>query len=794
MLPPPPAGPQLAIELGSLGFFTLELGLKIVGYTLYKGPYAVLKSGWNWLDLVLVVATAGDLALTPTFGGSATRFFNIFKAARPLRLGARIVPFRRLLTALGNSLRAMGAVLLIFFMGWFGVAVTGMLLFQGKMRTCIDDGTFPAGGYRYGEQLDNGTWTVPPCSGTWLNPDTGLNETREYEWDNPSILHFDSFGYAMLSSWVVINTEGWADLLWRTTAIVDEDYAPDPDSEDGAWALVYFFLVILLFTLYLVNLVVGVLAETYARLMNAGGDDANSSVEGGALMAPDLKRFCEAQVEFRGSRPIQYPPPPGPLRRPFYRLSLSPRFEKGVTLLICAVAGVMLTNHEGQSDAVTEFQDSMEQFFCWAFVLEMIIMVIGQTPGVYFTAGRFLFDFFVTVMSVVDIGLFTYGGFCASSSDDNVVLSLFKGLRVLRLYRLCLRFEGTQRVLQMIFHAGQMIVLLVFLSVCLLFVMAQAGVAAFHGFDTSEYYEMRNQNFDDTRPALQLMFVVATGQKWLDYVDFLSAAGANPLWAAFFFFVALLAINFMLFNVIVVCLITSYEAEKNLCKYRAGLDSFRLAYAQFDVTGKEGIQGYRDLIRFLNMLEPPFTRPPYGTEEVRRGARELGVRRLLRRCCCCFRGPATRPKRTFITAHWQALLLEELEKFDGKYHEFLDSLFYLNDPDTDFGLKARFFAVQAAYYVAVIYRGFGRGMRRWKKHDQLPLLKQWKEDRKHHKRHKKGHLPGLQVKPGLLLKQFSFSSLKGSFRTRKKDGKVVGSGKDEHHGENTSIDSWDDGA
>ncbi|CAM9617140.1 unnamed protein product, partial [Heterosigma akashiwo] len=89
------------------------------------------------------------------------------------------------------------------------------------------------------------------------------------------------------------------------------------------------------------------------------------------------------------------------------------------------VAGVMLTNHEGQSDAVTEFQDSMEQFFCWAFVLEMIIMVIGQTPGVYFTAGRFLFDFFVTVMSVVDIGLFTYGGFCASSSDDNVVLSLF---------------------------------------------------------------------------------------------------------------------------------------------------------------------------------------------------------------------------------------------------------------------------------------------------------------------------------------------------------------------------------
>ncbi|CAM9617209.1 unnamed protein product, partial [Heterosigma akashiwo] len=64
-------------------------------------------------------------------------------------------------------------------------------------------GTFPAGGYRYGEQLDNGTWTVPPCSGTWLNPDTGLNETREYEWDNPSILHFDSFGYAMLSSWVV---------------------------------------------------------------------------------------------------------------------------------------------------------------------------------------------------------------------------------------------------------------------------------------------------------------------------------------------------------------------------------------------------------------------------------------------------------------------------------------------------------------------------------------------------------------------------------------------------------------
>ena len=52
-------------------------------------------------------------------------------------------------------------------------------------RNNRSDPSFPEKMSRYGEyDSDAGVWISAPCSGDWINPETGLQETRDYEWKN----------------------------------------------------------------------------------------------------------------------------------------------------------------------------------------------------------------------------------------------------------------------------------------------------------------------------------------------------------------------------------------------------------------------------------------------------------------------------------------------------------------------------------------------------------------------------------------------------------------------------------
>lgn len=38
---------------------------------------------------------------------------------------------------------------------------------------------------RYGEyDASTDVWISAPCTGDWVNPETGLTETRDFEWKN----------------------------------------------------------------------------------------------------------------------------------------------------------------------------------------------------------------------------------------------------------------------------------------------------------------------------------------------------------------------------------------------------------------------------------------------------------------------------------------------------------------------------------------------------------------------------------------------------------------------------------
>lgn len=70
-------------------------------------------------------------------------------------------------------------ILIFLFFSFFVFCFLFLFLFLKS------DPEFSPKSYRYGEyDSEEGAWTSPPCSGVWVNPATGIEETRDFEWTN----------------------------------------------------------------------------------------------------------------------------------------------------------------------------------------------------------------------------------------------------------------------------------------------------------------------------------------------------------------------------------------------------------------------------------------------------------------------------------------------------------------------------------------------------------------------------------------------------------------------------------
>ncbi|CAN0273646.1 unnamed protein product, partial [Ectocarpus sp. 13 AM-2016] len=102
---------------------------------------------------------------------------------------------------------------------------------------------------RYGEyDADNDMWVSAPCSGDWVNPATGLPETRDFEWKN-YVYHFDSIGPAILSAMIVTTLDGWVEIYHHATDAYVVDHQPSENYNPQAFW--YFFGGILVFGFYI---------------------------------------------------------------------------------------------------------------------------------------------------------------------------------------------------------------------------------------------------------------------------------------------------------------------------------------------------------------------------------------------------------------------------------------------------------------------------------------------------------------------------------------------------------------
>lgn len=113
--------------------FGIEMVLKVVANGFYMGPNAYLKSGWNKIDIFLVVISTVDVIISLTAKSShkifgILRVFRLLRTLRPLRVISRAPGLKLVVTTLLSSIRPIGNIVLIcctFFIifGILGVQV-----------------------------------------------------------------------------------------------------------------------------------------------------------------------------------------------------------------------------------------------------------------------------------------------------------------------------------------------------------------------------------------------------------------------------------------------------------------------------------------------------------------------------------------------------------------------------------------------------------------------------------------------------------------------------------------------
>ena len=112
-----------------LGFFTLEMILKIIGLGFIQGKGTYLKNGWNWLDFIVVII--GYLGFIGLSNLSALRTFRVL---RPLRTLTTVPGMKVIVVSMIASLPALSGVLALSIGMFFVWSVIGIQLWGGVLE------------------------------------------------------------------------------------------------------------------------------------------------------------------------------------------------------------------------------------------------------------------------------------------------------------------------------------------------------------------------------------------------------------------------------------------------------------------------------------------------------------------------------------------------------------------------------------------------------------------------------------------------------------------------------------
>ncbi|GBG32331.1 Sodium channel protein type 1 subunit alpha [Hondaea fermentalgiana] len=241
----PPTGLlEVVLEVSDMIFlavFTLEFGVKVIAYGFVLPSESYLRSGWNWLDFVVLIVSYVGLAGS---GGSASRVLRTGRILRPLRMINRNEGLKIIVDALLRAAQPVSYTILLLLVYFFTFGLVGMEAFMGLFWRCNDASV-----------ADRAA-----CTGHFVDADSGILLPRVWA---PPPFGFDSIGDAFATLIETVSLKGWPEKLYVAMDTTAVDAQPQ---RDAAPTHSVFFVVFIYFgSFFMMKLFVGVIVGSFRK-------------------------------------------------------------------------------------------------------------------------------------------------------------------------------------------------------------------------------------------------------------------------------------------------------------------------------------------------------------------------------------------------------------------------------------------------------------------------------------------------------------------------------------------------
>lgn len=544
--------------------FTLEMAIKVVAMGVVIGPKTYLRDNWNKLDALVVVSgwfsvltnqlgecqIPGLFFCSETSGGSGFSFgvLRTIRILRPLRAINQFPTMKHLVQTLLQSLPELleMGVLCAFILVLFGII--GVQLYMGVLRQHCSGGAVSdaaAATTSLCSLNGEGYGSGARCpSGSACSQDGGANP-------NDGVTSFDNLFVAIIALFQSITLEGWVDIMYDIRKV------------KGLHHDLYFITLILFGSLFMTNLVVGVLIQKVTQASNKTRELSASKPNSRHLSQAATRFISASTVTFLSSGVSSTKAPEARWRRQLSIITSSPNFSVVVLVLILLNTAVLALDNVLHPSVLEYFN----YIFTGIFFTEMCMKVGGLTFRVYCRDWFNVFDFTIVGFSVLEIVLAKTVNI---NGPSTTILRTFRLLRVLKLAR---SMKSLGKILDALMGSLRAIINLFWLLLLFMFVCALMGMNLFGVTETSresgdepkwDFEEegmyagrMARPNFSTFMDSMATVFILITGENWNEIMYV--AVKHNGMLSAFYFVFVIIAGNYILLNLFLAVLVDKFD-------------------------------------------------------------------------------------------------------------------------------------------------------------------------------------------------------------------------------------------
>jgi hypothetical protein len=511
--------------LTSIYFSQAALKIIAAGFT-FNGKSSYMRSGWNVLDLFIVVVSALVLILEPLVVNSQSliwlRALKSLRVLRIIRIAMQIEGVQVVIKSMGGTVPWILRVLLVSSPFYLIFAIIGVNLLMGKMFACttrssygvVDQGLWSTGVldpyYLLSSGNINKSWCLGDGSSTRvITTDyyhSSINVTVppwpvDVTWGaNGVYARFDNLVMSLVTLFQVTVLCNWGYIMGQAMQATGVDSQPLVGANDSIG--IFFVVFIFVCCFWILNLIIGIAIRRFKKQKERTGQSAFLTKEQQEWL--NLQRLAAATMPRR-----RYPKPSNPVGRFFHKAVLNDTFDKYMIVVIILDTITMFLPHQGMSQSWNNALFACNATVTAIYALEAFAKMMAAGIRGYFTTPWFRFEFFVLILCGFSL-LLTYSSFVHFKPT---FLPLARLLRVMTLLKILPLVRGLYMMMVTLVWSLPAVMNVYSVVLVFMFIYAIIGMNIF-GYVKFQSELGYNANFVTFPIAMLVMFRISTNDNW----------------------------------------------------------------------------------------------------------------------------------------------------------------------------------------------------------------------------------------------------------------------------------------